>query len=233
MCPQRLRATAIASPHPHGRKQTSAFNKKDAKISENDFSQANRVRMQCLSPYRRRRMEGLVHPAPQLAQLASKVESKSHSIRLRFWPRSIAEDHFLQKRISFNQCPAVNAGISNANGDIASVHGLSRKSDRTMLNTSAVSLPQLPCAPWIRPRPVRSPAKNSSTVRAPGTSVYVCPTPAMVCESLPAIAISASRAAVSFASGRICPLRVSNAGTYDSNQWKSSASRRPVNPEKI
>src|SRR5260370_12036625 len=62
MYPQRLRATAIASPHPHGRKQTSAFNKKDAQIGEKDFSQANRVRMQSLSPHWHRRMEGLMHP---------------------------------------------------------------------------------------------------------------------------------------------------------------------------
>src|SRR6266566_1149992 len=165
MYPQRLRATAIASPHPHGRKQTSALNKKDAQISEKDFSHAMSFALPASTNGR------TCAPAPQLAHLASKVESKSHSIRLRFWPRSMAEDHFLQKRISFNQCPAVNAATSNANGDIASVHGLSQKSDRTMLNTSAVSLPQLPCAPWIRPRPIRSPAKNSSIVRAPGTSV--------------------------------------------------------------
>src|SRR5881394_4065811 len=95
----------------------------------------------------------------QFAQLASKFESKSHSIRLRFSPRSIAAVHFRQKRISFIQCPAVKAGISNANGDSASVHGLSRKSDRTMLKTSVVSFRQLPCVPWIRPQPVRSPAK--------------------------------------------------------------------------
>src|SRR5260370_9566038 len=193
--------------------------------------------MQSPSPELPRRIEGLAHRAPQLAQLASKFESKSQSIRLRFSPRPIAEDHFRQKRISFNQCPAVNAGTSNASGDTVNVDGLSQKRERTMLNTSAVSLPQLPCAPWIRPPPARRPAKNSSTVRAPGTSVYVCPTPAMVCESLPAIAIfpsrAASRAALSLASGHICPLRVSNTGTYDSNQWKSSASRRPVNPEKI
>src|SRR2546421_9152849 len=108
---------------------------------------------------------------PQLAQLASKFESKSHSIRLRFSPRSIAEDHVRQKRISFIQCPAVKAGTSSANGDSANVQGLSQKSDRTMLKTSAVSFPQLPCTPSIRPQPVRSPAKNSSIVRAPGTSV--------------------------------------------------------------
>src|SRR5713226_8593532 len=100
----------------------------------------------------------------QLAQLASKLGSISQSIRLRFPPRSIAVVHFRQKRISFIQCPAVKAGTSTANGDSASVHGLSQKSDRTMLNTSDVSLPQLPCEPWIRPRPARSPAKNSSTV---------------------------------------------------------------------
>src|SRR5260370_37014433 len=154
--PQRLRATAIASPHPDGRKQTSTFNEKDAQIRERDFSQANRARVQCPSPRLQRRIGGLAHHAPQLAQLASKFESKSHSIRLRLSPRSIIEDHFLQKRISFSQCPAVNAGTSNANGDIASVHGLSQKSDRTMLDTSRVSLPQLPCTPRVRPRPVRS-----------------------------------------------------------------------------
>src|SRR5260370_16761169 len=116
MYPQRLRASGIASPHPHGRKQTSAFNKKDAQIGEKDFSQANRARMQSLSPHWHRQMEGLVHPAPQLAHLASKVESKSHSIRLRFWPRSMAEYHFLQKRIWFNQCPAVNPATSTPSG---------------------------------------------------------------------------------------------------------------------
>src|SRR5260370_2799213 len=217
MYPQRLRATAIASPHPDSRKQTSTFNDKDAQIGEKDVSDANRVRTQTPTACLRRRIGGLVHLAPQLAQLASKFESKSHSMRLRFSPRSMAEDHFRQKRISFIQCPAVNAGTSTASGDSASVQGLSQKSDRTMLNTSAVSLPQLPCVPWIRPRPVRSPAKNSSTVRAPGTSVKVCPTPAMVCESLPAIAIfptrAASREALSLAPAHICPLRVSNAGT--------------------
>src|SRR6266403_5082751 len=34
MYPQRLRATAIALPHPDGRKQTSTFNDKDAQIGE-------------------------------------------------------------------------------------------------------------------------------------------------------------------------------------------------------
>src|SRR6266403_1651430 len=216
MYPQRWRATAIALPHPDGRKQTSTFNDKDAQIGEKDVSDANRVRTQTPTACLQRRIGGLVHLAPQLAQLASKFESKSHSLRLSFSPRSIAEDHFRQKRISFNQCPAVKAGTSTASGDIASFHGLFQKSDRTMLNSSAVSLPQPPCAPWIRPCPVLSPAKNSSTVRAPRTSVNVCPTPAMVCESLPAIAIFprrvASRAALSLASGHICPLRVSNAG---------------------
>src|SRR6267143_1265387 len=171
MYPQRLRATAIASPHPDSRKQTSTFNDKDAQIGEKDVSNANRVRTQTPSARLQRRIGGLVHLAPQLAQLASKFESKSHSLRLRFSPRSIAEDHFRQKRISFNQCPAVKAGTSTASGDSASVQGLSQKSDRTMLKTSAVSLPQLPWTPCMRPRPVRSPAKNSSTVRAPGTSV--------------------------------------------------------------
>src|SRR5216684_2312646 len=215
--PQRLRATAIASPHPDSRKQTSTFNKKDAQVGKKDFPYANRARMQTPSARLRRRIGGLAHLAPQLAQLASKLESKSHNIRLRLSPRSIAEDHFRQKRISFIQCPAVIAGTSTASGDNASVHGLSQKSDRTMLNTSAVSLPQLPWTPWIRPRPARNPAKNSSTVRASGTSVKVFPTPAMVWESLPAIAIfpsrAASRAALSLASGHIWPLRVSNAGT--------------------
>src|SRR6266481_2693194 len=236
MYPQRLRATAIALPHPHSRKQACAFNKKDACIGEKDFSQTDCPRLKCSSLRMRRRIGGLAQSAPQLAQLASKLESKSHSIRLRFSPRSMAEDHFRQKRISFIQCPTVKAGTSIASGESASVHGLSRKSDRTMLNTSAVSLPQLPCTPCTRPPPARSPAKNSSTVRAPGTSVKVCPTPAIVCESLPAIPIfpsrAASRAAPSLAAGHICPLRVSNAGTYDSNQWKSSSFRRPVNPEK-
>src|SRR5690242_21939581 len=147
MYPQRLRATAIALPHPHRWKQTCAFNQKDACIGEKDFQPANRACVNCFSFRMRRRIGGLTHHAPQLAQLASKLESKSHSIRLRFSPRSIAEDHFRQKRISFSQCPAVKTGTSSASGDIASAHGLSQKSDRTMLNTSAVSLPQLPCAP--------------------------------------------------------------------------------------
>src|SRR6266446_5190401 len=236
MYPQRSRATAIASPHPHSRKHPCTLNKKDTHIGEKDFSEADCERVQCLSLRLQRRIGGLMHHAPQLTQLASKFESRSHSIRLRFSPRSSAAVHFRQKRISFSQCPTVNAGTSSANGDIASVHGLSQKSDRTMLKTSAVSLPQLPCAPWIRPCPVLSPTKNSSTVRAPRTSVNVSPTPAMVCKSLPAIAIfprrAANRAALSLDFGHICPLRVSNAGTYDSNQWKSSASRLPVNPEK-
>src|SRR5258708_28788935 len=165
MYPQRLRATAIASPHPDSRKQTSTFNDKDAQIGEKDVSDANRVRTQTPSARSQRRIGGLVHLAPQLAQLASKFESKSQSIRLRFSPRSIAEDHFRQKRISFNQCPAVKAGTSTASGDSASVQGLSQKSDRTMLETSAVSLPQLPWAPCTRPRPVRSPAQNSYPAR--------------------------------------------------------------------
>src|SRR5207245_2012621 len=166
--PQRLRATAIASPHPHSRKQTGTFNKKDVCIGEKDFSPANCSRVECSSLRMRRRIGGLVHRAPQLVQLASNFESKSHSIRLRFSPSSIAVVHFWQKRISFIQCPAVKAGTSTASGDSARVHGLSWKSDRTMRNTSAVSLPQLPCIPWIRPYPLRSPVKNSSTVRAPG-----------------------------------------------------------------
>src|SRR5947207_13759040 len=91
----------------------------------------------------------------QFAQLVSKFESKSHSIRLRFSPRSIAAVHFRQKRISFIQCPPVKAGLSRANGDSASVHGLSQKSDRTMLKTRAVSFRQLPRVPWIRPQPLR------------------------------------------------------------------------------
>src|SRR4029077_5800550 len=143
MYPQRSRATAIALPHPHSRKHTRTLNEKDACIREKDFSKANRVRTQCLSSGPQRRIEGVVHCTPQLAQLASKFESKSHSIRLRFSPCSSVAVHFRQKRISFNQCPSVNAGTSSANGDIAKVHGLSQKSDRTMLKTSAVSLPQL------------------------------------------------------------------------------------------
>src|SRR6266481_4103055 len=61
MYPQRLRATAIALPHPDGRKQTCAFNKKDAQISEKDFSYANRVRMQSPPPCWHRRIGGLAH----------------------------------------------------------------------------------------------------------------------------------------------------------------------------
>src|SRR5260370_28644851 len=131
MYPQRLRATAIASPHPDSRKQTSTFNDKDAQIGEKDVSNANRVRTQTPSARLQRRIGGLVHLAPQLAQLASKFESKSHIIRLRFSPRSIAEDHFRQKRISFNQCPAVKAGTSTASGRMASGPSVVHQSDRT------------------------------------------------------------------------------------------------------
>src|ERR1700747_3113673 len=141
MYPQRSRATAIASPHPHSWKHTSALNKEDAYIGEKDFSEADCARVERLSPLLQRRIGCLRQRTPQLAQLASKVESKSQSIRLRFSPCSSASVHFRQKRTSFNQCPAVNAGTSSANGDIASVHGLSQKSERTMLNTSVVSLP--------------------------------------------------------------------------------------------
>src|SRR5258708_1032320 len=147
MYPQTLRATAIVLPHPNRRKQTSALIENDAHIGKKDFSNANRPRTQRASARLPRRIGGLTHCWPQLAQLASKFESMSHSIRPRFFPCSITADHFRQKRISFIQWPAVNTGTSTASGDIASVHGLSQKSDRTMLNTSAVSLPQLPCTP--------------------------------------------------------------------------------------
>src|SRR5260370_41060934 len=131
MYPQRLRATAIASPHPDSRKQTSTFNDKDAQIGEKDVSDANRVRTQTPSARLQRRIGGLVHLAPQLAQLASKFESKSHSIRLRFSPRSIAEDHFRQKRISFNQCPAVKPETNTPSGRMASGPSVVHQSDRT------------------------------------------------------------------------------------------------------
>src|SRR5258708_36654940 len=158
MYPQRFRATVMASPHPNGRKQTSTNNKKDAHVSEKDFSRANRMRAASFVSFAAKGWR--TSRAPQLAQLASKLESKSHSIRFRFPPRSTAVVHFRQKRISFIQCPAVKAGTSTASGDIASVHGLSMKSDRTRLNTAAVNLPQLPCTPWVRPCPGHSPAKN-------------------------------------------------------------------------
>src|SRR5260370_18779921 len=152
MYPQRLRATAIASPHPDSRKQTSTFNDKDAKIGEKAVSDANRVRTQSPSARSQRRIGGLVQLAPQLAQLASKFESKSQSIRLRFSPGSIAEDHFRQKRISFNQCPAVKAGTPTASGVRPIVQGLSPKRGPTMPKNAAASCPHVPRAPHIRPR---------------------------------------------------------------------------------
>src|SRR5260370_17593405 len=91
MYPQRLRATAIASPHPDSRKQTSTFNDKDAQIGEKDVSNANRVRTQTPSARLQRRIRGLVHLATQLAQLASKFESKSHTLLLRFSPPHITQ----------------------------------------------------------------------------------------------------------------------------------------------
>src|SRR5258708_5338949 len=163
MYPQRFRATVMASPHPSGGKQTSTINKHESHVSEKDFSRANRMRAASFVSLALAN-EMAYSRIPQLAQLASKFESKSHSIRFRFPPRSIAAVHFRQKRISFIQCPAVKAGTSTASGDSASVHGLSMKSDRTILNTSAVSLPQLPCTPSMRTLPIRSPEKNSSTV---------------------------------------------------------------------
>src|SRR5258708_26508879 len=144
MYPQRFRVTVMASPRPNGRKQTSTINKKDAYISQEDFPDANHVCTEIPSFQSHRGIKRSTHTAPYPAQLASKFESKSHSIRLRFPPRSIAAVHLRQKRISFIPCPVVHTGTNTASGDSASVHGLSMKSDRTMLNTSAVSLPQLP-----------------------------------------------------------------------------------------
>src|SRR5260370_18436237 len=112
MYPQRWRATAIALPHPDGRKQTSTFNDKDAQIGEKDVSDANRVRTQTPTACLQRRIGGLVHLAPQLPQLASNFESKSHSLPLRFSLRSLADDHFLHKRLSFNHCPPAKSSPS-------------------------------------------------------------------------------------------------------------------------
>src|SRR6266446_9987258 len=61
MYPQRSRATAIASPYPHGRKQTSALNKKDAQIGKKDFPRPNRARKQRASHLSQRRIVGLAH----------------------------------------------------------------------------------------------------------------------------------------------------------------------------
>src|SRR5260370_7680974 len=102
-----LIATAIATPHPDGRKQTSTFNEKDAQIREKDFSQANRARVQCPSSRLRRRIGRLAHHAPQLAQLAPKFESKSQSIRLRLPTRPLTEPHFRQTPISSIPSPPV------------------------------------------------------------------------------------------------------------------------------
>ncbi len=65
----------------------------------------------------------------------------SHSIRFLVPPLSIAALHFLQKRISFIQCPAEKTGTSSAIGESNAVQGLSAKSDPMMLKTSAVRLP--------------------------------------------------------------------------------------------
>src|SRR5260370_34455721 len=118
----------MSSPHPNGRKQASAINEKDAYISQEDFPDANHVCTEIPSFQSHRGIKRSTHSAPYLAQLASKFESKSHSFRFRFPLRSIAAVHFRQKRISFIQCPAVNAGTNTASGDSASVHGLFMKS---------------------------------------------------------------------------------------------------------
>jgi len=127
-------------------------------------------------------------------------------LRLRFSPRSIAEDHFPENEFRSTSARG-KAGTSTASGDSASVQGLSQKSDRTMLKTSAVS--------WPSSRGRRVCDRGLSAARrkihppfAPGHFRVGMSTPAIVCESLPAIAIfpsrAASRAALSLATGHIC-----------------------------
>src|SRR5258708_19577215 len=101
---------------------------------------------------------------PQLAQLASNSESKSHSIRFRFPPRSIAAVHFRQKRISFIQCPVVNTGTSTASGDNASLPVLSMKRHLTVPTTHTLNFPPPPSPPPTRLCPSPCPPHNSSTV---------------------------------------------------------------------
>ena len=56
-------------------------------------------------------------------------------------PFSMAAVHFLQKRISFNQCPAEKIGTNGTMGANTDVQCLSAKSEPMMLKTSAVILP--------------------------------------------------------------------------------------------
>src|SRR5580704_841331 len=128
MYPQTLRATAIASPHPDGRKQASAFNQKDAYIGEKDFSRVNCPQIECFAYRVKRRFVGLAHNRPQPARLVPKLESISQSIRGCFLPSTMSLVHFSQKRISFIQWPRVNAGTRTASGEISSTQGLSQRS---------------------------------------------------------------------------------------------------------
>ena len=56
--------------------------------------------------------------APQFAKFVSKRASTSHNIRGRCPSPSSRGVQCLQKRISFNQCPAVIAGMKTVSGNI-------------------------------------------------------------------------------------------------------------------
>src|SRR5271154_24573 len=144
MMPQRVRATAIASPHTNGRKKAKTLTKRDAERTGIDClrrksSKVNHLERSTIF------QAGAKHGhSSQLAQLVSNLVSISHSMRGRFSPLSNAGDHFLQNLISLSQWPATKAGTRSASGDITNVQGFSLNSDKTIVNTSAVSLAQLP-----------------------------------------------------------------------------------------
>ncbi len=62
-------------------------------------------------------------PRRQPAKLLSRPLSSCQSKRDCFSSLSSLADHFRQKRISFSQCAAVNAGTNAASGISGSVHG--------------------------------------------------------------------------------------------------------------
>src|ERR1700720_2447612 len=64
-------------------------------------------------------------PNEKCSGISSARGATSHNRRVRFSEPSRIADHFRQKRISFNQCPAVKIGTSTASGEIASVQGFS------------------------------------------------------------------------------------------------------------
>ena len=64
----------------------------------------------------------------------------SQSLRFFAPPFSMAAVHFLQKRISFSQCPAEKSGTNKASGEKTAVQGVRVIMDLTMLKTSAVRI---------------------------------------------------------------------------------------------